>query len=107
MNYKEKCHNFIDAVFELQDRWKSDCKTENRVLIQSIPGEKDFYLKRTTSRIYICSELPQFRDHYCKVKSVDSDIPLLLCDYLIDLSFIEKHGGSKGIDKSNLGEERK
>lgn len=90
MNYREKCHNFIDAVFELQDRWKSGDETEKRVLIQPIPEEKDFYLKRTTSRIYICSELPQFKDRYCKVKSVADGIPLLLCSYLIDLSFIER-----------------
>lgn len=90
MNYKEKCHNFIDAIFELQDRWKIENKGKNDIILQSIPGETDFYLKRTNSRIYICSELSQFRDHYCQVKSVVDSIPLLLCDYLIDLSFIEK-----------------
>lgn len=95
MNYKEKCHNFIDAVFEIQDRWKLNNDAENAAIIQPILGEENFYLKRTPSRIYICSELPRFRDHYCKVKFVESDIPLLLCSYLIDLSFLEKEARLK------------
>lgn len=52
-NYKEQCHNFIDAVFDLEDRWKAGERNAIDDLLVEIPGDDKLMLLKTQDTVFI------------------------------------------------------
>lgn len=52
-NYKEQCHNFIDAVFDLEDRWKTGERNSIEGLMVEIPGDDKLMLLKMPHTVFI------------------------------------------------------
>ena len=90
INYEDRCHALISAVFKLQDRVKANEMEEQGTdhLVQEIEGDDYYLLYRTKSTMRLAGKTPNGyikAKHYIRVLDPLNDIPMMLFEYLFYL----------------------
>ena len=82
MNLEERCHSFISALFELQDRWKRESDISNESFRQIIKGDDRYTLNRNDSYIWLIDKHTGRQHYSVRVTTPEFNIPSILKCYL-------------------------